>query len=154
MPPGPSADASDDEGGADEGPAAGKRDRGAPYPKIWHTQNPVTLRWSYLRISQTRGGAHKTLRAVCAWHHNCTLTKSCRRNRPLGSLWSWLNSQSYDFLVSREDHKLFIPTWEERAAARLELLDIRDIDEFCEAECPKTSPEDPDEPEEWLGPVE
>ena len=109
------------------------RQQGQLWPKILHSENLRAQR-CYVRYSVTMGSEHPDIRAVCTWHgHPCTLSKSCRYHRPVGRLWAWLNAGAS--CGSKEEHVAYVPSWEERKAARIEFESLgTDVSEFLEGE--------------------
>ena len=89
-----------------------RRDRVSAWPKVLHSVNERGQH-ANIRVSQTWGKAHMDARAICVHHgRSCTLTRSCRDDRPLGKLWAWLD---YGLIASsHEDHKAFQPSLEQR----------------------------------------
>ena len=77
-----------------------------------------TLHKSRIRLSQAIGKDWHDMRAVCGWHDGCTANRICRKARPVGMLWAWL-AKSSEFLT-KEVHKGYSPSFEERVAARLD----------------------------------
>jgi hypothetical protein len=104
--------------------------------------------WSYLRLSQTIGYAHKDFRAVCKYHDCCTKSKSGRIGRPIGSLWAWLDGGAT--CLTALDHAAFIPPKADREIARTTVLLIDGSGDFFNAERLQKDGED-DEPDEFLG---
>ena len=107
-----------------------RRDRRAPFPKMVHSVHAG--KEAYLRLSTTIGASWCDMRAVCAVHAGCTLSKSCRTRRPVGHLWAWLQ-RAADF-PSKADHKGCTPTFEERCAARLAFTGLEGAEEWLQAE--------------------
>lgn len=116
------------------GGVGSRRDRRATFPKIVHSVWGEGQRQSYLRLSQTLGATWSDMRAVCGRHQTCSLSKSCRSQRPIGWLWAWLNHGSEDGCVTKADHKAYVPTWEERQEARNEFMGIDGVDDWFAAE--------------------
>ena len=97
--------------------AAGDRAPRRPnFPAIVFEEGP--LHKSRIRLSRPIGKDWCDMRAVCGWHDGCTLNRTCRKARPVGMLWAWLaNACEYP---TKEAHKAYSPSFEERAAARLD----------------------------------
>ena len=119
------------------GPAAvmaygAHRDRRAAFPKMMHSL--WQGRESYLRLSETFGCTWKDMRGVCKRHDTCTLSVSCRKKRPIGKIWAWLNYSLDPSCRTKEDHKGYMPSYEERCAARNEFLHLEGNEDWLEAE--------------------
>ena len=114
-------------------------DRRAPFPKMVHSEWPGASadkpRYSYLRLSQAYGVGWKDMRAVCAKHTECTWSISCRRSRPIGALWAWLNFSLLDECDSKEAHKMYVPLFATREWARTDVEELGvETDDWFEAE--------------------
>ena len=109
------------------------RDRNVDWPKVDHSLGLSGGR-NYIRLSVTFGTSHFTCRAICTAHGGvpCSLTKSCRYSRPIGRLWAWLQHGPG---MTREQHRDFAPSLEERRLARREFEALDDISDFLNAEC-------------------
>ena len=89
---------------------------------------------AYLRLSQTRGCQWHDLKAVCSRHMNCGRSRSCRSNRPIGELWSWLDFMHSDECLSKATHCAYIPSFETRCAARAFFRSLPDTEQYQAAE--------------------
>ena len=116
-----------------------QRDMGSPWPKILHSQHG--RKWSYLRLSTTRGNVHQDMRGVCA-QHGCTLTRGCRQNRPIGYIWAWLNYGA-DPHVTKDMHMAYKPDYQTRMEARTAFSLAAGAEEWFASEPPGV-----DEPQE------
>lgn len=109
------------------------RDRNSNWPKVDHSLS-VDGKRNYLRLTVTFGTSHFTCRAICQAHGGipCSLTKSCKRHRPIGRMWAWLKAGEG---LTREQHGDFVPSLEQRRQARREFESLDDISDFVNAEC-------------------
>ena len=113
-----------------------RRDERSSWPKVLHSVTEHGTK-NYLRLSVTRGMLHSDMRAVCTEHPGavCSLSRSCRHQRPLGLLWWWLSKGSG---LTKQQHADLLadgpPTHAEREAARLEFESLDGVAEFLAAE--------------------
>ena len=108
-----------------------RRCRRDPFPKIIHSVNSRNQQ-SYIKISTTVGKNFQDMRAVCRWHETCTLTRNCRDHRPIGHLWAWLNAGPQ--ALTKEEHRSWPISFQDRTLAREEFRDIAGTEEFFAAE--------------------
>ena len=109
--------------------AAARAARRPKFPTIVYEE--VAGRQSLIRLSSPLGKAWYDIRGVCGWHDGCTLSKSCRTARPLGLVWAWLaRASEYE---TKDEHKEYIPSLEECAAASLDASLKDGHEQFLEA---------------------
>ena len=118
-----------------------RRDRRS-VPKI------VVGSWSgrelYINVTQTYGCDWFDMRGVCHRHECCTLSRSCRRARPLGLIVAWLQRGLQASCLTKAQHRAYSPSHDERVAARAWFKTLPGADPWLTAEYPQGSgPEEP-----------
>ena len=99
----------------------------------------------YLNLTQTYGVYWKDMRAVCLRHSgSCSLSRSCRRGRPLGLLVAWLLHAQEDVCESKQIHRSFNPSYEQRVAARHQFKLMEGSEQWLSAEA--SAGDGPEEP--------
>ena len=116
------------------GPSEAPRRLPRQFPHLLHSS--WNGRQAYLRLSDTYGCNWQDLKAVCGRHPNCGRSRSCRVNRPIGELWAWLEQMHDPGCLSKAHHCAFIPSFEQRTAARamFKSLPSEDVRSFLAAE--------------------
>ena len=99
----------------------------------------------YIRLSMTYGVWWYDMRAVCLCHAgNCSLSRSCRRGRPIGLLAAWLLHGLRPECESKQMHRAYNPSYDERVAARQHFKSLEGSAEWFRAEAsPGSGPEEP-----------
>ena len=122
-------------------PAERRPRRSAPKVEIGSWQG----RSLYLNLTQTYDTSWHDMRAVCLRHAGCMLSKSCRTQRPVGLLTAWLQQALKPECNSKELHRSFVPSREERQAARSQFKTLPLSHLWLEAEAPQPvgAPEEP-----------
>ena len=117
-------------------PPAGlpRRPRRPQFPRLQHSIHPESGKTSFIRLSQTAGREWKEMRAYCATHEDCYISRSCRVARPLGVLWAWLDAHSRPDCGSARLHKDFVPDYDDRCRARTIAEGHPDAAEWVQAE--------------------
>ena len=76
---------------------------------------------SYMRLSQMIGNTWEDIRGVCA-RHGCTMSRSCRTNRPIGEVWAWLKYGCSPQCDTKQKHVDYVPDLTAKRKARKDVL--------------------------------
>ena len=123
------------------GPRTAEPRQRRAFPKVVHST--WQGRDAYLNLSEPYGASWKDMRAVCARHPNCTRSRSCRSNRPIGELWAWLNYMGDDSCLSKQDHSSYDPPLATRIAARAAFKSLPEAKLWLDAEATFTGVDEP-----------
>ena len=113
--------------------AAARRDPRSPFPKVVHSMWQGKA--NYLRLSQTDGKSWQDMRGVCRRHgEHCSLSMSCRTRRPIGRIWAWLDYGMRPEVTTKEMHKEYEPSFEDKACARVHFEGLENVQPWIDAE--------------------
>ena len=112
------------------GPAGPRRERRYVFPQLLYAVCPISMRKSYVRLSQSHGATWHDMRAICGRHRDCYISRSCRAAHPLGFLWVWLGMEA----DSGPEHKALGPDAELEHRARDAVSARADAGEWLDTE--------------------